>query len=282
MGIHEKKDFLINVNNSDLDGSPEKHTHGSKKIFRKSLTHLDLDGSRKKHDYQEVGKYLICKYCGKKKLNLKNISGNISSGIKSDGRKYTVRSNRDRIFFPEEWISFLKQCTPNQIFTFKFLLLTGARIMEAQHVKVEDIDMPNNRIVLKVTKQRHGDNIKNKSSTRTLRVSTDLIKDLRKRIRDLNLKKEETFHLLSQPAAHLALKKAAKLAKIKDHEMLSVHSIRKTSENWALSIGIDSMKLSTRFGHNLTTQYEHYSQSDSFNPKEKLLIKEIYGDTFIN
>lgn len=232
------------------------------------------------HIWKDENNYKVCE-CGKKKLLLNNINNNIQSGTKKDGKKYTVRVNRDRIFFPEEWIEFIKNSTESQAFTFKFLLITGARIMEASNVKVEDIDLNNNRITLRVTKQRHGDNIINKSKTRTIRVSTELIKDIKKRIKDLSLKKEDTLKILSQPAAHIALKKITKAIKIKDCEMLSIHSIRKTSENWALSIGIDSMKLSTRFGHNLTTQYEHYSQSDSFNVKEKLLIRELFGDTFI-
>lgn len=234
-----------------------------------------------KHSWEKQNDFLVC-VCGKKKLALISIDNNVSSGTKSNGISYTVRTNRDRIFFPEEWLNFLKCTATDQAFTFKLLLITGARIMEIQNVKVEDIDLSNNRITLRVTKQRHGEGIINKSQTRTIRVSTEMIKDIKKRINELKLKKEDTLKLLSQPAAHIALKKAAKLANIKDYQMLSIHNIRKTSENWSLSIGVDSMKLSTRFGHNLTTQYEHYSQSDSFNIKEKMLIREIFADTYID
>jgi integrase len=235
-----------------------------------------------RHEWIEDNNYLKCSTCGKKKLKLIPTSkSDIYFGTKSDGSKYLVRANRDAIFTPDEWLSFFSKLTDNQTFTFKFLLLTGARIMEAQHVKPEDIDFANQRIVLKVTKQRHGDNVINKSKTRTIRVSRDLIKDIRKIIQDKNLKKDEFLGLLSQPAAHSAMKKAMQKANIKNWQMLSVHSIRKTSENWALSLGIDSMILSTRFGHNIVTQYEHYSQSDAFTPKEKEQIRQLYGDTFI-
>jgi len=233
-----------------------------------------------KHVWLRKDNELICE-CGKTKLFLDFSNEEVAIGIKSDGREYSVRSNRDRILNPDEWFNLLSNLKEHQVFTFKVLLLTGARINEAQHIKVEDIDFPNQRLVLKVTKRRHGDNIQNKSKTRTIRVSRELIKDLRKVINDNNLNRENELGLLSQPAAHKALKKALEKAKVKDYKMLSIHSIRKTSENWALSIGVDSMKLSTRFGHNLITQYEHYSQSDSFTPKEKEQIRQIYGDTFI-
>jgi integrase len=237
--------------------------------------------SRHKHEWMEKGNFIICKFCKKKKLKLKQIATDVFQGTKSDGTNYAVRANRDRIFYPQEWKEFFSKLKDSQTFTFKFLLLTGARIMEIQYVKVEDIDFTNQRIILKKTKQRSGDNIKNKSKTRTLRVSRELIKDIRKQVEDYGLKKEDYLVTLSQPACHLALKKTLQLIKIKDWKMFSLHNIRKTSENWALAIGVDSMKLSKRFGHNLITQYEHYSQSDAFNQKEKEMIREIFGDTFI-
>jgi integrase len=239
-----------------------------------------MEKIKHKHTWILKENYLVCE-CGKKKLQLEKLSDNILQGIKKDGTKYKVRSNRDRIFYPHEWKLFLDTLKERQRFTFKFLLITGARIMEAQNVRVDDIDLVNQRITLRVTKQRSSDNSSNKSKTRTLRVSKELIKDIRKRKDDLNLKKEDYLKLLSQPAAHIAMKNALKKAKIKDYEMLSIHSIRKTAENWALSCGVDSMKLSKRFGHNLLTQYEHYSQSDSFSYKEKDEIKELLGDTYI-
>lgn len=250
-----------------------------------------LTSKKHKHEWTEQNNYLICNTCRKKKLKLiKENNSDILLGTKSDGTIYKVRSNRDRIFNPEEWELFYNNLTEEQMFTFKFLLITGARINEANHVKVEDIDIPNQRIVLRVTKQRHGDNVINKSKTRTIRVSKDLIKDIKRVIENNKLSKEDYLGILSQPACHIAMKGdkksnrigALEKAKIKDWEMLSVHNVRKTSENWALATGVDSMKLSTRFGHNMTTQYEHYSQSDAFTLKEKVYIKDFFGDTFID
>lgn len=244
--------------------------------------------TKHKHIWIVKDNYLMCE-CGKKKLKLERFKNDVSIGIKSDGVEYSVRANRDRIFYPQEWFDFFSNLSSNQQFTFKFLLLTGARINEARHVKVEDIDFANQRILLKVTKQRHGDNINNKSKTRTLRVCIELIKDIKKRMAEKHLKREDYLGLLTQPAASIAMKGdkktnregALQRAGIKDWNMFSIHNVRKTSENWALAMGVDSMRLSTRFGHNLTTQYENYSQSDAFNPKEKQMIRDYFGDTFI-
>jgi len=253
-----------------------------------NLNSIAPQNKKHKHNWIEQGNFLACD-CGKKKLKLKQVKQDIYSGIKSDGMKYSVRANRERIFYPQEWFDFFSQLKDNQRFTFKFLALTGARIMEAENVKVEDIDFSNQRIVFRKTKQRGGDNVKNKSKTRTIRVSRELIKDIKKQIEEKGLNKEDYLQILSQPACHIAMKGdkktnrigALEKAKIKGWEMLSLHNVRKTSENWALAIGVDSMKLSTRFGHNLITQYENYSQSDAFNQKEKDTIREFYGDTFI-
>ena len=72
---------------------------------------------------------------------------------RGNGIKYTVRNNRDRFFFPDEWMIFYDQLSNRQKVTFETLINTGARIMEIQNVKVEDIDFERNNLVLRVTKR---------------------------------------------------------------------------------------------------------------------------------
>ncbi|MGQ4874317.1 MAG: tyrosine-type recombinase/integrase [Promethearchaeia archaeon] len=199
---------------------------------------------------------------------------NIRIITKKDNKKYSVRENRNRIFTPKEWKKFYDACSVKQKFTFKVLLLTGARIMEVRNIKVGDFDFPNQRVVLRVTKGK-------KSNVRTLRISKELCRDIKRKIKENELLSDNYIGILSTPAANIALKKTLKKIKIRDWQMFSVHNIRKTSENWALAIGIDSMILSKRFGHNLMTAYKHYTQSDAFTYSEKDDIRIIYGDTFI-
>jgi len=54
--------------------------------------------------------------------------------IRKDGMKYTVRNNRDRFFYPNEWMKFYDKLKNNQKMTFDFLINTGARINEARNV----------------------------------------------------------------------------------------------------------------------------------------------------
>lgn len=239
-----------------------------------------MEITKHEHNWVEQNGYLICSICNKKKLNLnKDIDNNVFIGIKKDGKKYSVRADRSRIFMPDEWKTFYDNLKENQKFTFELLLNTGARINEARNIKYEDIDFKNQRLILRVTKHRKAD--VHKSLTRTLRISSKLCREIKKRQNELQAKSTDYIGILSTPAANLAMKKALKAAKIKDWRMFSIQNIRKTSETWALAMGIDVMLLSKRFGHNLTTMYMHYSQSDAFTYKEKDFIKEFFGDTFI-
>lgn len=238
-----------------------------------------MDNTKHKHIFTEDNNYLICE-CGKKKLKLQQETSTTMTGMRSKNLKYTVRNNRERIFSPKEWKIFYDALKPFQRFTFKFLLITGARINEARNVKVEDIDLKNNRLILRVTK-RLKEHVSNKSHTRTLRISTELVKDIRARIKELELKEEDYIKILSTPAANICLKKTLNEVGIKDYQMFSIHNIRKTSENWALTLGVDSMKLSKRYGHNLITMYMHYSQSEAYSYEERDMIKDIFGDTFL-
>lgn len=80
---------------------------------------------------------------------------NIIKIIKNDGKKYTVRKDRKRYFFPKEWEIFIKQFK-NKKHRFFFItsLMTGARIMEVLNLKHENINIERESIKFKVTKQR--------------------------------------------------------------------------------------------------------------------------------
>ena len=91
------------------------------------------------HDFVEKGNYIVCKICGIKRLNLKEVEGKeLSIGIKSDGRKYSVRDHRQSWFTPEDWKKLTKVLKPKQLWTAEVLIQTGARINEARHIKEGD------------------------------------------------------------------------------------------------------------------------------------------------
>lgn len=208
---------------------------------------------------------------------------------KKDGRTYTVRKNRERYFFPDEWMAFydsldstLGDTYSRQQITFMTLLHTGTRIMEAQNIKVSDIDFERGNVVLRVTKRvvsgRIGQNKVGKSHIRVVSVSSKYIRFVRKVIKEYNLQLHDYLPILDTSSANRAMEKALIKAGIPDWEMFSLHNVRKTSENWLLALGIEWNKVIKQFGHNSTVSLKHYLSSDIFSFDEKRMIAEIMGD----
>ena len=201
----------------------------------------------------------------------------ITNKVRSNGRNYSIRSNRTRFFFPDEWIKFYDSLRVGQQLTFDFIINTGARINEARHVKVEDIDLINKRIILRVTKVKARKGEKN-PKPRTISISTSFAKRLKKCMNGKS--NEEVIGILSTPAANIAMKKALNKIGIKDYYMFSTHNVRKTHGNWLKALGVDGAEICTRLGHDYNTFLESYSSPDIFNWKEKDKMRMILGDLY--
>lgn len=204
---------------------------------------------------------------------------NIKSLTLKNGRSYSVRSNRDRFFFPDEWGKFFDKAKKKQQFTFKFLINTGARINEARNVKVSDIDLERKRIVLRVTK------VKAKSKEKAPRpriipISTQFAKYLKKYIKDNKISNDDYLGILSTPAANIGMKKALRYGGIDDYYMFSIHNIRKTLENWLVALEVDGLKITAHIGHSMQTAASHYISPDVFSWEEKSKMREIIGDLY--
>ena len=128
---------------------------------------------------------------------------------RSNGRSYTIRSNRDRFFFPAEWIKFYDCLRKKQQKTFDCLLNIGARINEARHLQKQDCDFINKRIVLRVTKVKAKKGEKN-PRPRNISVSTEFNKRLKKYFAGKT--EEDYIGILSTPAANTAMKVALRKA----------------------------------------------------------------------
>ena len=200
-------------------------------------------------------------------------------GVKKDGKKYSVRDNRDRYFYPAEWMKFYDALTNNQKMTFDFLINTGARINEAVNVKVGDIDLDNKRLILRVTKVKAAKKEK-APRPRPISISTNFVRRLRAYIKEKNLKDENYLGLLSRPAAHIAMKNTLKKIGIKDWYMFSLHNIRKTHGNWLKSLEIDGLEICNRLGHDMNTFLKAYGSSDVFTYKDKQDMRLILGDLY--
>ena len=196
-----------------------------------------------------------------------------------NGRTYTVRLNRDRFFFPAEWMKFYDKAKESQKFTFHSLINTGARINEARNVKVSDIDLERKRIILRVTKVK----AKKKEKAprpRIIPISTQYSKYLKKYIKDNKLSNDDYIKILSTPASNIAMKKALRDAGIEDWQMFSIHNIRKTLETWLMALGVEGLKITAHIGHSMQTAASHYVSPDVFSWEEKSMMREIIGDLY--
>ena len=194
------------------------------------------------------------------------------------GKSYSVRSNRDRFFFPKEWKNYYDSLKPSQKKTFDCLLSTGARINEIRNVKEDDVDFVNKRIILRVTKVKAKAGEKH-SRPRTIPISSQFSRRLKGYFKDIP--NGEPLGLLSTPASNIGMKKALKKAGIKDWYMFSVHNVRKTIENWLMALGVDGVTISRHFGHDIHTALQHYASPDIFSWKEKSEMREIVGDLYL-
>lgn len=204
----------------------------------------------------------------------------LKSLTRKNGRKYSIRTHRDRFFYPKEWMKFFDSLKESQKLTFDFLMQTGCRINEAIHVKVGDIDFERNTIILRVTKVKAKKGEKN-PRPRTISISAQFSRRLKKHITQSNLKNNEYLGLLSAPAAHIALKKTLEKIGIKDWYMFSLHNIRKTHGNYLKALQATSeSEICKRLGHDYNTFLKAYVSPDIFNFKDKQDMRLILGDLY--
>ena len=202
--------------------------------------------------------------------NLTQNQGQFGMFRRKNGRNYTVRDNRDRFFYPDEWMKFFDKLKDSQKYTFQFLINTGARINEARHVVPSDIDLERKRIILRVTKTKSKKK-ERKPRPRIIPISTQFVKFLRK---------NPDGKILSTNGANTAMKKALQRAGISDWKMFSIHNIRKTLETWIMALDIDGLKITAHMGHDIVTAAGHYVSPDVFSWEEKSKIRMIIGDLY--
>jgi len=200
-------------------------------------------------------------------------------GTKSNGIRYSVRSNRDKFFFPGEWIKFFEALQDSQKPTFHFLINTGARINEARHVKAEDIDLINKRLILRVTKVKAKKGEKN-PRPRIIPISSSFAKWLKSYISRYEIKPNDTLDFLTNAGAHKAMKIALQKAGNIEWYMFSVHNVRKTFENWLMALDIDGLKITAHVGHSMQVAAGHYISPDVFGLQERKDIRMIVGDLY--
>lgn len=230
-------------------------------------------------------------------------NNNIRTITLKDGRKYSVRHDRHRYFFPDEWDAFIKGIkNETHYLLFLTLINTGARIMEALHIKPEDFDHERKTISLKVVKNRAAKkNIYAANKARVFRVSDRYLRRVRAYLKSnpvasnkyifldnhtlppdydslSNLDKKKYFHKKVVAYSQLFKRKLGSTEMIKDPENFSLHNIRKTYGNWIKTYDLHYNEVCYRMGHDIETFLAHYGSADIFTNQEKRKIKQFYGE----
>ena len=230
----------------------------------------------------------------RKCLTLKAVEGKegLFVGIKSDGKSYTVRKDRHRYFYPDEWIKFLVEVRHERIIIFETLLQTGARIEEGLNIKPKDFIWENNSVTLRVTKSKatKGESKILGGQARSFGVSSQFIRKIRKHIRENKIADDEYLfrnkkkkQLTKQGVSQL-LKRCLKKAGLKEWEF-SLHNIRKTSGMWLKTVqrrgyDLDVSEICMRLGHDHNTFLKHYGSPSIFTDQQRDKIVDILGDVY--
>lgn len=225
------------------------------------------------------------------KLILTKIEGKegLWSGIKSDGVNYTVRKDRSRYFFPDEWNLFMKELNPDKQFLFETLLQTGCRIDEGLNIRAKDIDQERKTIMLYVTKSKatKGESAEFGGKPRSFAVSSQYIKSVRSYLRRNNIdqfSETKLFHITQQSVWQLLKRKLQKIG-IKDYYNFSLHNIRKTSGMWLKTLqsrgkDLDISEICMRLGHDYATFLKHYGSPSIFGDSDRDKMIDIIGDVY--
>jgi len=237
-----------------------------------------------------------------KETKEKKIVEGIRKGIKKDGVSYTVRNDRRRYFFPEEWNRFISEIKNKQHrFFFYTLLFTGARIMEALNLKYEDINVERGTVNFKVVKQRKAKkNFYAVGKSRGFFVCSNFIKEYKSFIRNKNINSKEYIFLNNSKLPEnydtldnserkkyyqskvvsysRIIKRVTKKIGIKDWFNFSPHNFRKTYGMWHRVFLSDSGELCYRMGHDIDTYIAHYGSSLIFTDSERRKIEKIMGE----
>jgi integrase len=244
----------------------------------------------KHHWVYDSKNHLVCS-CGKRKLYLKRENEDISIGVRSDGKKLSVRKHRHDYFMPDIWKKFVSLLKSKKArVTAEVLINTGCRINEGRFIEERDIDYERNTLKLRITKTKARKKGEEQGKPRTIPISSEFAKYLKKIFKDLpkGVSLDSGKVYLSTPAMNISMKKV--LEKINDErhkpEMLSVHNIRKTHGNWLKIMGnlrmmdVDATEICLRLGHDYNTFLKDYGSSGVMDNKDILIIQEVLGDLY--
>lgn len=251
------------------------------------------------HEWIQKDNFLVCSKCSKQKLKLHQVDKDLMSGVRGDGKKYSVRINKNRYFYPDEWNKFYNSLNESNKLLFEFLICTGARIEEALSFSTDGFADANKKgITLYVTKRKAKVEGEQQGKPRTISISSSLYNKL-KRVasttnkfffiepkENISTNTEEGRKALKKYTkpksvlAYMNLRSNLKKAGIVDVFNFGMHSIRKTHGMWLKTLKIDQTEICQRLGHDYNTYLKHYGSPDLFQDKDKQQMIKILGDIY--
>jgi len=207
-------------------------------------------------------------------------------GVKSDGKKYSVRKDRNRYFYPKEWEKFMEQVPDKQKELFDTLLQTGGRIQEILNIKPDDYIWEDKSITLRVTKAkaRKGETKLMGGKKRNFGVSSQYIRRIRKHIKEYGIKNDEFLFPITKQGVSQLFKRCLTRAGLPAWEF-SLHNIRKTTGMWMKTVqrrgyDLDGDEICMRLGHDHNTFLKHYGSPSVFTEQHRDKIVDILGDVY--
>ncbi len=211
-------------------------------------------------------------------MKLKPLQEGLRIGIKSNGIKYSVRDDRNRFFYPNEWLDFYNSIKPEKRYIFETLIQTGGRIEEILNLKPRDFDWDRKNLTLRVTKikARKGESI---GKARTINVSSQYMRKIKSYISKNKIKDNDFLFLVTKQSVWQMMRRKLK-GVVKDDWNFGLHNIRKTHGNWLKALDIPAEEICLRLGHDYNTYLKHYGSPNIFDRKDKLLMIKILGDVY--
>lgn len=208
-------------------------------------------------------------------------------GVRKNGVSYSVRQDRHRYFFPNEWNSFYDSVYFKHKLLFETLIQSGARISEALNIRPKDYDFERCTLTLVVTKSKakKGETRETGGARRSFQVSSEYIKHVRKYIKENSILDDDKLFKESSCTATHSLKKGLIKAGIKDYYNFSLHNIRKTHGMWLKTLipysrGITEGEICLRLGHDMGTFLKHYGSPSVFSERDRMMMIKILGDVY--
>lgn len=200
-------------------------------------------------------------------------------GVRSNGKVYSVRDDRSRYFFPDEWNRFYNALREEKRPIFDVLINTGARIEEALNIKAGDFDWERCTLTLRVTKTKASKGERS-GKKRSFVISPQFARRMRKYISENNLKEQDFLFGQTKQAVYQLMRRTLKNENFKDWYDFSLHNIRKTHGNWLKALDIKAEEICLRLGHDYNTYLRHYGSASIFDRKDKQLMLDILGEVY--